>query len=435
MGNPRNGNPDLRRRVTPPAPSNEELEARLRDLLSPGTFANLKSVSNSARRLRDRVLTLPVMVAIVMSLVYRQMGGLSEVLRVLEHEGVLWVRAQSVSRQALSKRLQTLPVAIFADLFEQVLGRLSEVGQSRGVPSQWQSVQQQFGAVWLADGSTLEAMVKQLDTLKGQASELGGKMMVVEAFSHRPVAAWYSADAHVHDQTWCDQLVARLPIGGLLVFDLGFFNFGWFDAFTDQGKFFVTRWRQKTAFKLVRVLSQSERHRDEILQLGQYRAHPCTHPVRRVSVLWGKTWQTYLTNGLDPQQLSAQQVCELYQQRWRIEDAFLLTKRLLGLSYLWVGDSNGVQIQLYATWIFYAVLTDLCDQVALALHQPLQRISVEMVFRSFYHFSRARQQGRATELVPFLVDHHKSLGLVKAVRKRHRQVAAQSLEAWAEALS
>ena len=100
-------------------------------------------------------------------------------LRVLEHEGVLWVRAQSVSRQALSKRLQTLPVAIFADLFEQVLGRLSEVGQSRGVPSQWQSVQQQFGAVWLADGSTLEAMVKQLDTLKGQASELGGKMMMV----------------------------------------------------------------------------------------------------------------------------------------------------------------------------------------------------------------------------------------------------------------
>lgn len=27
---------------------------------------------------------------------------------------------------------------------------------------------------------------------------------------------------------------------------------------------------------------------------------------------------------------------------WRIEDAFLLTKRLLGLSYLWVGGSNGV---------------------------------------------------------------------------------------------
>ena len=71
MGNPRNGNPDLRRALTVPAPSNEELEARLRDWLSPGTFANLKTVSDKTRQLRERVLTLPVMVAIVLSLVYR----------------------------------------------------------------------------------------------------------------------------------------------------------------------------------------------------------------------------------------------------------------------------------------------------------------------------------------------------------------------------
>ena len=45
----------------------------------------------------------------------------------------------------------------------------------------------------------------------------------------------------------------------------------------------------------------------------------------------------------------------------------MLTKRLLGLSYLWVGDRNGVEIQLYATWLFYAVLSELCVQVAVAL--------------------------------------------------------------------
>ena len=39
---------------------------------------------------------------------------------------------------------------------------------------------------------------------------------------------------------------------------------------------------------------------------------------------------------LDPQVLCAQQVRDLYAQRWRIEEAFLLTKRLLGLAYLWV---------------------------------------------------------------------------------------------------
>ncbi len=72
---------------------------------------------------------------------------------------------------------------------------------------------------------------------------------------------------------------------------------------------------------------------------------PSSHyPMRQVSVLWGQTWYHYLTNVLDPQQLSPQQLYDLYRRRWKIEDAFLLTKRLLGLSYLWVGGTNGVQM-------------------------------------------------------------------------------------------
>ena len=72
-------------------------------------------------------------------------------------------------------------------------------------------------------------------------------------------------------------------------------------------------------------------------------------------MLWGKTWYSYLTNVLSPEQLSAEEVCDLYRRRWQIESAFLLTKRLLGLAYLWVGHPKGVQIQILATLIFYTV--------------------------------------------------------------------------------
>jgi hypothetical protein len=112
-----------------------------------------------------------------------------------------------------------------------------------------------------------------------------------------------------------------------------------------------------------------------------------------------------------------------------------LQERLLGLSYLWVCGSNGVKIQLYSTWIFYVLLMDVCAQVAVALRQPLECISVEMVFRSFYHFSRARQQGRATHLVTFLTTYAKSFGLVKSMRKRQRQIQSHSLDIWADALT
>jgi hypothetical protein len=430
----RYGNPDHRRTVTVPAPSNGEIEARLRDLLTPGTFANLKTVTDKTRQLRDRILTLPVMAAIVLSLVYRQVSGLSEVLRLLEQEGLMWVSAMSVSKQALSNRLRDLPAQLFAQMFAQAIERADRA--ERVIPTQWVAVESKFAAVWLADGSTLEAIVKKLQMHREQKTLLGGRMMMmVDAWSLRPTAAWYGEDQNANDKIWSEELLTKLPVNGLLVFDMGFFSFVWFDAFTEASKWFVTRLRQKTAYKTVRVLSEGSHYRDEIIDMGLYRSNPCNHPVRLVSVRWSNTWYTYITNVLDPQILSPQQVCDLYRRRWRIEDAFLLTKRLLGLAYLWVGGSNGIQIQIYATWIFYLVLIDLSSQVAVALKQPLERISVEMVFRSLYHFSRARELGRATEIVPFLVDNARSFGLVKAQRQRHRDISSQSLDIWASSLS
>ena len=155
--------------------------------------------------------------------------------------------------------------------------------------------------------------------------------------------------------------------------------------------------------------------------MGQYRSHPCPHPLRMVSVLWHGTWYRYLTNVLDPQQLSARQVCELYRRRWRIEEAFALTKRVIDLAYLWTGSTNAVQLQIYATLIFYAVLLSICQQVAEAVGEPVERISVEMVFRAFYHYSRSVQCGEADDLVLFLAKHAKLLGLVKRWRKPHRE--------------
>ena len=260
-------------------------------------------------------------------------------------------------------------------------------------------------------------------------------VMVVEAFTHRPVRVWYDQAAKRNETNWWSSLTECLPVGGLLIVDMGFYGFEWFDTLTQQRKFVLTRQKDKVRYQIVRVLSSGSHYKDEIIQMGLHHTDPCKYPMRMVSVLWGKTWYRYLTNVLDPQQLSPQQVCDLYRRRWRIEDAFLLTKRLLGLSYLWVGGGNGVQMQVYATWIFYAVLNDLCADVAVALQQPIERISLEMVFRSLYFFHRAVLRHPQLQLIPWLVEHHRSMGLVKAVRQRHRRTAFMSLDIWADALT
>jgi hypothetical protein len=409
-----------------------EIEQKLRTLLTPALLAPGRMPG--AWKLRNRLLTLPAMMAIVVSLVWRQIPSLAEVLRDLAREGLLWQPPLTVSRQALSKRLSRLPVELLASLFNQVVHaiRHSSSGRVMAPPCPaLQGVAKGFSAVWIADGSTLEALQKKLRELRSAPLRLGGKiMMVVDAWTRQPIQTFYTAQARAHDQNFGESLLQQLPVSGLLLFDLGFFSFPFFDAFTQQGKFLLTRLKEKTVYRTVQLLSEGPRYRDQIVRVGAGWGCLCQHPLRVVSILWNRTWYHYLTNVLDPQRLSARQVGELYRRRWRIEEAFLLTKRLLGLSYLWVGGNNGIQIQIYATWIFYAVLIDVCQQVAVALSHPQDRISVEMVYRSFYHFNRACDRDPATALIPFLVTHAKLFGLVKAVTKRQRMIQQQLEAIW-----
>ena len=140
--------------------------------------------------------------------------------------------------------------------------------------------------------------------------------------------------------------------------------------------------------------------------------------LRLIEIKVGKTWHSYLTSVLDPEILPPYVVADLYGKRWRIEEAFNTVKRLLGLSYLWTGSINGVKLQIWATWLFYAVLVDLGDAIADELALPFDRISLEMVYRGLYHFSVAHQKGLATAPVQyFAAPENQDLGIVKRLRK------------------
>ncbi len=83
-------NPDLRQQKHIPAPPIEEIEQEIFSLLFPGNFKPLKLYKNEEKKqFRDRILTLPVMMAIVVSLVYQQIPGLRELQRVLSRIGIV----------------------------------------------------------------------------------------------------------------------------------------------------------------------------------------------------------------------------------------------------------------------------------------------------------------------------------------------------------
>ena len=63
------------------APPDPQVEARLTELIHPATYAQVAAFH--AMGLRERILTLPVMMAFVLSLIWRHLGSVSEATRVL----------------------------------------------------------------------------------------------------------------------------------------------------------------------------------------------------------------------------------------------------------------------------------------------------------------------------------------------------------------
>jgi Transposase DDE domain len=270
------------------------------------------------------------------------------------------------------------------------------------------------------DGSTLEALFKKVGLLREATGTVpGGKLeAVLDLATKLPVALWLDADAGANDKRFLDRLTAALPAGMLLVMDRGFYSFPFFDWLSEHGHGFVTRARSLAALEVEQVLLESPTARDRVVRLGTYRSNPCRRPVRLVEVQVHGTWRAYLTNVLDPQVLSAADVVDLYARRWQIEEAFLLTKRLLGLSYVWSGAYNAIAMQVWATWLLYAALVDLTDAVAEELDQPLGALSLEMVYRGLYHFTVAFAKGEADDPVAYLAaPANADLGVLKRRRK------------------
>jgi len=402
--------------VTAPDPV---VAQRLTDLVHPFTLSQVAHFHDLG--LRERVLTLPVMVALVLSMIWRQIGSVSTLLQLLNEEGFLWTSPMEVSEQALSQRLRVFPAALFREVVLALVPTLLARAQARTRPLApdlaW--ARQHYRAVLAADGSTLDALVRKVGLLKDLPdTPLAGRITaLLDVCTRLPRQIWYEAEATAHDQRHWPQILAAVPSGALLLVDLGYTNFALFAQLTLAEITFVTRAKANLAYQVVRVLHQSAPAADRIVWIG---ANETRQQVRLIEVLVGGTWHRYLTNELDPARLPPAYAMALYGQRWRIEDAFNTVKRLLGLAYFWVGSANGVELQVWATWLLYAVLVDLTDAIAEVLDRPFDALSLEMVYRSLYFFTGAYQRAAATDPVAYLAAKAERFGIIKRKRKAAR---------------
>lgn len=77
-------------------PTDEEMAARITEIVHPATLAQVEYFHRLG--LSERILTLPVMMALVLSLIWRQIGSVLELTRVVQEESFLWAQPRAANQ-------------------------------------------------------------------------------------------------------------------------------------------------------------------------------------------------------------------------------------------------------------------------------------------------------------------------------------------------
>ena len=140
------------------------------------------------------------MVTLVLSMIWRQIGKVTELVRLLRTEGLLWAQAHYIQ-------------------------------------------------LVVADDSTLDALLRKVGLLRDAVvNPLAGRMTaLLDLCSRLPWHVWYEEEAKAHDQRFWPQILEVVKASSLLIFDLGYTDFSVYAQLTAATVTFITRAKSNLA--------------------------------------------------------------------------------------------------------------------------------------------------------------------------------------------
>lgn len=197
----------------------------------------------------------------------------------------------------------------------------------------------------------------------------------------------FTEDAQQNEKVLARQMVEGLPPGTLILFDLGYFAFEFFDWLTSGGYYWISRMREKTSYEIVHVHYQRKETLDALVWLGAHRADRARHLVRLVQFRHGSQLRRYITNVRDPKQLPLHQIAQLYARRWDIEMAIKLVKRELKLHLLWSAKQEVILQQVWAVLILAQIFQALRKEIAGKAGVEVFDVSMTLLVRMLPQFA------------------------------------------------
>jgi len=256
--------------------------------------------------------------------------------------------AKPVRRSTLSDANLLRPAVLFSELLGLMM-KLAHRGLRRAFAD----------TTYLIDSTGLRLDERSAEWARFSAGVCGAKLHVIyDPHADRPIYANVSA-ANVNDIT----LAQQMPIepGATYVFDLGYYDYGWWAKLDEAGCRIVTRFKKNTPLRVLeerRVPKDGSVLSDRIgflpANLSHSRRNPFEHPVREICVMTdaGKLLRI-LSNDLDA---TAEEIAALYKRRWAIELFFRWIKQTLKIRRFLGTSENAVRIQIAVALIAFLLL-------------------------------------------------------------------------------
>jgi hypothetical protein len=253
------------------------------------------------------------------------------------------------ARSTLADANKTRPAGLFFDLLQSLLS-----GLRRGLRSDLNQ------AIRLIDSTQINPGRRMLNWLGLHREVVAAKIHVVyDPRADQPVYFALTC-ARINDITAAKQ---QLPIepDATYVFDLGYYDFAWWAALRDAGCRIVTRLKTNTPMTYIesRPVSSggkisSDRTGRLPARMAASRRNPFADVVREiiVTISTGRKLRLF-TNDLDS---PAEDIADLYKERWQIELFFKWIKQNLRISRFMGTSENAVRIQIATALIAYILI-------------------------------------------------------------------------------
>ena len=236
------------------------------------------------------------------------------------------------------------------------------------------------GKVYAFDSTTIPLCLSVFWWAKFRKKKGGVKAHVLYDLEAQVPAFYHITTASVYDS----KAMPEIPYetGAYYVFDRGYNNFGELYRIQRMESFFVVRAKTNLQYKCVKWKRRMPKNilTDAEIELTVYKSRK-DYPENLRLVRYYDEEQDreflFLTNAMD---LTAQQIADLYKNRWLIELFFKWLKQHLKIKKFWGTTENAVRIQISAAITAYCLVAIIQHDMKLkrSTYEVLQILSISL---------------------------------------------------------